>query len=160
MVLDALGKSLRGVLQKIARGSVVDEALLSEVARDIQRALLQADVNVQLTLDLTQRVRRRATEEKPPAGASLRDFLVRIIYEEIRGILGTERPFEAHPKKILLAGLFGQGKTTSAAKLARYLQKKGVRVALVAADVHRPAAVDQLEQLARKVGAEFYADRG
>jgi signal recognition particle subunit SRP54 len=159
MVLDSLGKSLRGVLQKIARGSVVDAALLSEVVRDIQRALLQADVNVQLTLELTQRVRRRATEEKPPAGASLRDFLVRIIYEEIRGILGKDRPFEAKPKRILLAGLFGQGKTTTAAKLARYLQKKGVRVGLVAADVHRPAAIDQLEQLAKKIGADFYADR-
>jgi signal recognition particle subunit SRP54 len=160
MVLDALGKSLRGVLQKIARGSTVDEALLGEVVRDIQRALLQGDVNVQLTLDLTKRVRRRATEEKPPAGASLRDFLVRIIYEEIRGILGKDRPFEAKPKRILLAGLFGQGKTTTAAKLARFLQKKGVRVALVAADVHRPAAIDQLEQLAKKIGADFYADRG
>jgi signal recognition particle subunit SRP54 len=160
MVLDSLGKSLRGVLQKIARGSTVDAALLSEVVRDIQRALLQADVNVQLALDLTQRVRRRATEEKPPAGASLRDFLVRIIYEEIRGILGKDREFELKPKRILLAGLFGQGKTTSAAKLARYFQKKGVRVGLVAADIHRPAAIDQLEQLSKKVGAEFYANRG
>ncbi len=159
MVLDSLGKSLRGVLQKIARGSAVDEALLSEVARDIQRALLQADVNVQLALELTQRVRRRATQEKPPAGASLRDFLIRIIYEEIRGILGKDRPFEVRPQRILLAGLFGQGKTTTAGKLARYFQKKGVRVALVAADVHRPAAIDQLEQLSRKVGAEFYANR-
>ena len=159
MVLDSLGKSLRGVLQKIARGSVVDEALLAEVVRDIQRALLQADVNVELTLQLTQRVRRRATEEKPPAGASLRDFLIRIIYEEIRGILGKDRPFDLKPKKILLAGLFGQGKTTTAGKLARYFQKKGVRVGLVAADVHRPAAIDQLEQLAQKVGCEFYAER-
>ena len=159
MVLDSLGKSLRGVLQKIARGSAVDEALLSEVVRDIQRALLQADVNVQLALELTQRVRRRATGEKPPAGASLRDFLVRIIYEEVRNILGKDRAFELRPRKILMAGLFGQGKTTTAAKLARYFQKKGVRVGLVAADIHRPAAVDQLEQLAKKVGCEFYANR-
>ena len=159
MVLDSLGKSLRGVLQKIARGSAVDEALLADVVRDIQRALLQADVNVQLTLELTRRVRRRATEEKPPAGASLRDFLVRIIYEEVRGILGKDREFEIRPRRILLAGLFGQGKTTTAGKLARYFQKRGVRVALVAADVHRPAAIDQLEQLAKKVGCEFYSNR-
>ena len=160
MVLESLGKSLRGVLQKIAKGGTIDEALLSEVVRDIQRALLQADVNVQLTLDLTQRVRRRAKEEKPPAGASVRDFLIRIIYEEIRGILGKDRAFELRPRRILLAGLFGQGKTTTAAKLARYFQKKGVRVGLVAADVHRPAAIDQLEQLSKKVGCDFYADRG
>jgi signal recognition particle subunit SRP54 len=159
MVLDSLGKSLRGVLQKIARGSTVDDALLAEVSRDIQRALLQSDVNVQLALDLTQRVKRRAKEEKPPAGASVRDFLVRIIYEEIRGILGPERPFEVKPRKVLMVGLFGQGKTTTAGKLARHFQKKGVRVGLVAADVHRPAAIDQLEQLAKKVGCDFYADR-
>jgi len=129
------------------------------VVRDIQRALLQADVNVQLALDLTQRVKKRAHDEKPPAGASVRDFLVRIIYEEIRGILGKDRPFDVKPRKILLAGLFGQGKTTTAGKLARYFQKKGVRTLLVGADVHRPAAIDQLEQLAKKVGAEFYTDR-
>jgi signal recognition particle subunit SRP54 len=159
MVLDSLGKSLRGVLQKIARGSSIDEALLAEVSRDIQRALLQSDVNVQLALELTQRVKRRATAEKPPAGASMRDFLVRIIYEEIRGILGPERAFEVKPRRILMVGLFGQGKTTTSGKLARHFQKKGVRVGLVAADVHRPAAIDQLEQLAKKVGCDFYANR-
>jgi signal recognition particle subunit SRP54 len=159
MVLDSLGKSLRGVLQKIARGSTVDDALLAEVSRDIQRALLQSDVNVQLALELTQRVKKRAKNDKPPAGASVRDFLVRIIYEEIRGILGPDRPFEVKPRKVLMVGLFGQGKTTTTAKLARFFQKKGVRVGLVAADVHRPAAVDQLEQLAKKVGCEFYANR-
>ena len=159
MVLESLGKSLRGVLQRIARSNAVDEALIAEVVRDIQRALLQADVNVQLAIDLTQRVKKRAREEKPPAGASVRDFLVRIIYEEIRGILGKDRPFEVRPRKILLAGLFGQGKTTTAGKLARYFQKKGVRVLLVGADIHRPAAIDQLEQIAKKVGAEFYTDR-
>ncbi|MCI4369299.1 MAG: signal recognition particle receptor subunit alpha [Thermoplasmata archaeon] len=160
MVLDSLGKSLRGVLQKIARGSTVDDQLLAEVVRDIQRALLQADVNVQLALELTQRVKRRAKEEKPPAGASVRDFLVRVIYEEIRTILGKDRPFDLRPKKILMAGLFGQGKTTTTGKLARYFQKKGVRVAVVAADVHRPAAIDQLEQLSKKVGCDFYCHRG
>ncbi|HXQ93652.1 MAG TPA: signal recognition particle receptor subunit alpha, partial [Thermoplasmata archaeon] len=122
MVLDSLGKSLRGVLQKIARGSTVDDALLSEVSRDIQRALLQSDVNVQLAIDLTQRVKKRAKEEKPPAGASVRDFLVRIIYEEIRGILGPDRPFEVKPRRILMVGLFGQGKTTTTGKLARHFQ--------------------------------------
>ncbi len=159
MVLDSLGKSLRGVLQKIARGATIDDALIAEVVRDIQRALLQADVNVQLAIELTQRVKRRAKEEKPPAGASVRDFLIRIIYEEIRGILGKDRPFDLKPRRILLAGLFGQGKTTTAGKLARYFQKKGVRVGLVAADVHRPAAIDQLEQLSKKVGCDFYANR-
>ncbi|MDE1820268.1 MAG: signal recognition particle receptor subunit alpha [Euryarchaeota archaeon] len=159
MVLDSLGKSLRNVLAKIAKSGAVDEELLAEVSRDIQRALLQSDVNVQLALELTTRVKTRAKEEKPPAGASLRDFLVRIVYEEIRRIMGEDRVFEMRPRRIMLVGLFGQGKTTTAAKLARLFQKKGVRAALIAADVHRPAAIDQLEQLAKKVNASFYANR-
>jgi signal recognition particle subunit SRP54 len=160
MPSDSLSSSLRAVLAKIARSTSVDETLLGEVVRDIQRALLQADVNVELTARLTQRLKARARDEKPPAGANLRDFLVRIIYEEIRAILGEAKPYEVRPKRIMLVGLFGQGKTTQAAKLARFYQKKGVRAALVAADVHRPAAIDQLEQLSRRVNAQFYADRG
>jgi signal recognition particle subunit SRP54 len=159
MVLESLGKSLRNVLAKIAKSNTVDEALLAEVVRDIQRALLQSDVNVQLALELTTRLKQRATDEKPPAGASVRDFLVRIVYEEIRRIMGEERAFELKPRRIMLVGLFGQGKTTTAAKLARLYQKKGVRAALIAADVHRPAAIDQLEQLAKKVNSGFYARR-
>jgi signal recognition particle subunit SRP54 len=159
MVLESLGKSLRNVLAKIAKSGAVDEELLSEVVRDIQRALLQSDVNVQLALELTTRVKKRATEEKPPAGASLRDFLVRIVYEEIRRIMGEDRVFEMKPRRIMLVGLFGQGKTTTAGKLARLYQKKGVRAAVIAADVHRPAAIDQLEQLAKKVNCSFYANR-
>jgi len=159
MVLEGLGKALRQVLTKVSRSNTVDEALISEVARDIQRALLQADVSVQLALELTNRVKARASSEKPPPGGGVRDFLIRIIYEEIRSILGAERNFEVRPKRVMLVGLFGQGKTTFAGKLARYSQKKGVRADLIAADVHRPAAVDQLEQLARKVNAGFYANR-
>lgn len=159
MVLDSLGKSLRSILAKIARSSSVDAALVDEVVKDLQRALLQADVNVKLTLDLTQKVRTRALGEKPPGGASLRDFLVRIIYEEICSILGKDRPYVVKPKRIMLVGLFGQGKTTTAGKLARYYQKKGVRSVLIAADVHRPAAVDQLEQISKKIKSSFYANR-
>lgn len=159
MVLESLGKSLRNVLAKIAKSGAVDEELLAEVSRDIQRALLQSDVNVQLALELTTRVKQRAKEEKPPAGASLRDFLVRIVYEEIRRIMGEDRAFEMKPRRVMLVGLFGQGKTTTAAKLARLYQKKGVRAALIAADVHRPAAIDQLEQLSKRVNASFYANR-
>ena len=160
MVLDSLGKSLRGILSKIAKSSAIDSALVDEVVRDLQRALLQADVNVQLALGLSQKVRERALNQQPPGGTSVRDYLVRIIYEEICAILGEEKSYAVRPKRIMLVGLFGQGKTTTAGKLARYYQKKGVRASLIAADIHRPAAIDQLEQLAKRVNAEFYADRG
>lgn len=159
MALETLGKSLRGILAKIAKSPTVDPVLIDEVVKDLQRALLQADVNVKLALELSRKVRERAQSEKPPGGASLRDYLVRVIYEEICSILGVERPYAVKPKRLMLVGLFGQGKTTTAGKLARYYQKKGIKAALVAADIHRPAAIDQLEQLAAKVNAEFYADR-
>src|SRR3989337_4390813 len=91
MVLEKLGSSLREALRKIAGASHVDEALIKEIVRDIQRALLQADVNVELVLRITRRLEKRALEEKPPAGMRPREHVVRIIYEELVQILGGAR---------------------------------------------------------------------
>src|SRR4030042_3159598 len=91
MVLEGLGKSLRDVLNKIAKASSIDENLVEEVTKDIQRALLQADVNVKLVLELTKEVERRASQEKPPAGMSLREYIIKIIYEELVKVLGQPR---------------------------------------------------------------------
>src|SRR5437667_83014 len=91
MVLDKLGDSLRAALRKIARSSYIDESLIKEIVRDIQRALIQADVNVQLALTITRELQRRALDEKPPPGMSPREHVVRIIYEELVKILGTSR---------------------------------------------------------------------
>ena len=158
MVLEKLGDSLRAALRKIAGASYVDESLIKEIVRDIQRALIQADVNVQLSLSITRELHRRALEEKPPPGMSPREHVVRIIYEELVKILGTSRDVPLQKQRILLVGLYGQGKTTTAGKLAKYFQKKGLSVGLVAADVHRPAAYDQLKQLAAQINAGFYGD--
>ncbi len=160
MVLDKLGSSLREVLRKIAGASHVDEALIKEVVRDIQRALLQSDVNVELALRITRRLEKRAFEEKPPAGMSPREHVVRIIYEELVKILGEARELPITKQRILMVGLYGQGKTTTVGKLARYFQKKGLSVGVVAADTHRPAAYDQLNQLAGSIKVAFYGDRG
>lgn len=156
MVLEKLGSSLREALRKIAGASYVDESLIKEIVRDIQRALIQADVNVQLSLTITRELQRRALEEKPPAGMSPREHVVRIIYEELVKILGAAREVPIQKQRILLVGLYGQGKTTTAGKLAKFFQKKGLSVGLVAADVHRPAAYDQLKQLAEQINAAFY----
>src|SRR3989337_3387725 len=91
MVLEKLGDSLRAALRKIAGASYVDEALIKEIVRDIQRALLQADVNVQLALTITRELARRALEESPPPGMSPREHVVRIIYEELVKVLGTSK---------------------------------------------------------------------
>ena len=158
MVLEKLGGSLREALRKIAGASYVDESLIREIVRDIQRALIQADVNVQLALSITRELQRRALNEKPPAGMSPREHVVRIIYEELVKILGATREVPLQEQRILLVGLYGQGKTTTAGKLAKFFQKKGLSVGLVAADVHRPAAYDQLKQLAEQINASFYGD--
>src|SRR5213595_1787271 len=157
MVLDKLGDSLRAALRKIARSSYIDESLIKEIVRDIQRALIQADVNVQLALTITKQLQRRALEDKPPPGMSPREHVVRIIYEELVKILGSTREVPIQKQRILLVGLYGQG-TTTAGKLAKVFQKKGLSVGLVAADVHRPAAYDQLKQLAEQINASFYGD--
>lgn len=158
MVLEKLGDSLRAALRKIAGASYIDEGLIKEIVRDIQRALIQADVNVQMSLAITRELQRRALEDKPAPGMSPREHVVRIIYEELVKILGETRDIALNRQRILLVGLYGQGKTTTAGKLAKFFQKKGLSVGLVAADVHRPAAYDQLKQLAAQINAGFYGD--
>src|SRR5437879_1936143 len=132
MVLEKLGGSLREALRKIAGASYVDESLIKEIVRDIQRALIQADVNVQLALAITKQLQRRALEDKPPPGMSPREHVVRIIYEELVKILGATREVPLQKQRILLVGLYGQGKTTTAGKRAQFFQKKGLSVGLVA----------------------------
>jgi signal recognition particle subunit SRP54 len=160
MVLEKLGDSLRAALRKIAGASYIDEALIKEIVRDIQRALIQADVNVQLSLAITKELQRRALNDSPPPGMSPREHVVRIIYEELVKILGLSREVPLQKQRILLVGLYGQGKTTTAGKLGKYFQKKGLSVGLVAADVHRPAAYDQLKQLSEQINSSFYGEPG
>ena len=160
MVLEGLGQSLRDALRKVAGSSNVDEKLIKEVSKDIQRALLQADVNVKLVLELTKEMERRALTERPPAGKSAREHVIRIIYEELVKILGEQRTLPLGKQVIMMVGLYGQGKTTTAGKLARYFHKKGLKVGLIAADVHRPAAYDQLKQIGDKVGVRVFGSPG
>ncbi len=160
MVLDGLGKSLRGILDRVNGSSAIDEALIKDIAKELQRALLQADVNVQLVLRLTNNVKDRALNEKPAAGKTAKQHITRIIYEELVALLKNGEPLALKPQTIMLVGLYGQGKTTSAGKLANYFIKKGFSVGLIGADVYRPAALDQLRQLGEKVGAEVYGEPG
>ncbi|MFO8077561.1 MAG: signal recognition particle protein Srp54 [Thermoplasmatota archaeon] len=159
MVLDDLGKSLKGTLQKIASAVTIDSKLVKEVVRDIQRALLQSDVNVKLVLQLSKKIEKRALQEKPPAGMSNREHVIRIVYDELVQILGESRELPIKKQIIMMTGLYGQGKTTSCAKLAIFFKKKGLRPALIAGDVHRPAAYDQLKQLADSVEVPCYGDK-
>jgi signal recognition particle subunit SRP54 len=160
MVLDNLGESLRGALKKIANAGYVDPALIKDATRDIQRALIQADVNVKLVLELSKRIEKRALEERPPGGMSNREHVIHIVHEEIVRILGGTREIALKKQTIMMVGLYGQGKTTTTGKLAKYFQKRGLKVALIAADVHRPAAMDQLEQISKQVNVPIHLERG
>jgi signal recognition particle subunit SRP54 len=156
MVLEKLGDSLRNILKKIARASHVDKKLVREVVRDIQRALIQADVKVDLALQLTKDLEKRALTEEPPPGMSLREHVIRIIYELMVEILHGSKDIKLEKQKIMMVGLYGSGKTTTIGKLARFFQKKGLNVGVVAGDTHRPAAYEQLAQVVGKINVPVY----
>ena len=162
MALDRLGSSLTDAIKKVFRSSVVDEATVKELARDIQRALLQADVNVQLVLDISKRIEDRALKENVPPGISRREHVIKVVYEELTRFVG-DKPVslkvEAGKRLILmLVGIQGSGKTTHAAKLARYFQKRGLKSALICADTYRPGAYAQLQQLATRINVPIFGD--
>jgi len=162
MVLDRLGSSLNDALKKIFRAPVMDEKTVKELVRDIQRALLQADVNVKLVLEVSKRIEERALKEKVPPGVSRREHVVKVVYEELTRFLG-EKPaslkIEPGKRKVLmLVGIQGSGKTTASGKLAKYFQKRGLKTALVCTDTYRPGAYDQLKQLAGRANIPVYGE--
>ena len=162
MVLEKLGASIYEALKKVFRAGIVDEATVKELVRDIQRALLQADVNVKLVLEISKRIEERALKEKVPPGISRKEHVIKVVYDELARFLG-EKPatLKITPGKrriIMLVGIQGSGKTTAAAKLARYLQKRGVKTALICADTYRPGAYAQLKQLAEKIKVPIYGN--
>ena len=162
MALDRLGSSLTNALKKLFRASVVDEATVKELVRDIQRALLQSDVNVKLVLDISKRIEERALKEKVPPGISRREHVIKVVYEELTRFVGEKPvPIRIDPGKkkvLMLVGIQGSGKTTAAAKLARYFKKKGLKPALICADTYRPGAHAQLQQLADRLNLPFYGE--
>jgi signal recognition particle subunit SRP54 len=160
--LDKLGSNLYNAIQKIIRAPVVDEATVKELVRDFQRALLQADVNVALVMELSQNIQKKALEEKLPPGISRREHIIKVINDELTRFVG-EKPQELKivPGKqniLMMVGIQGSGKTTHNAKLARYFQKRGYRVGMICADTFRPGAYDQLKQLAESINVPFYGE--
>jgi len=161
MVLDMLGRALHGAIQKLTRATHVDARAIKELVREIQRALLQADVNVELVLGLTKRIEKRALEEKLPPGMGRKEHVIKIVYEELSAFLGKPAQLQLEPGKstvLLMVGLQGSGKTTSVAKLAAHFKKRGFKVGIVCADTFRPGAYEQLSQLGQQVGVIIYGD--
>lgn len=151
------------LVEKIKGVEYIDEQTLSEISRELQRSLLKADVPLDLVKSFTDAAIKRIREERPPPGIPLKDFVVYIIYQELVKLLGGEaEPDLKLPKRpyvVMLLGVEGSGKTTTAAKIALFYMKRGTKVGLVETDTIRPAAYDQLKQLSEKIGAQFYGER-
>lgn len=159
-MLGALSDKLKGVINKITGAGSVDKAVIEDVVRDIQRALLSSDVDVSLVMELSESIKKKANGELTP-GMTRKEHVVKVVYDELTNIMGGEKAtIDLKPKRILLVGLYGSGKTSTAAKLARFYQKKGLKPFLVCCDTIRPAAYEQLQQLAKKIDAPFYGEKG
>jgi signal recognition particle subunit SRP54 len=175
-MLDNLRTGLRGAIKKIVRASDINEELINSLCKDIQRALLQSDVNVKLVLEITNRIKARAINEEPVKGLTRKDHIITILYGELARMLGysgqpiknidrfqqtDERIINFGPNKqsiILMLGIQGSGKTTVAAKLARWLLKHGYSVGVIGADTWRPGALTQLRMNCSRINVEVYGD--
>ncbi|MBA0909108.1 MAG: signal recognition particle protein [Nitrosarchaeum sp.] len=160
-MLDGLKNNLREAIKKIVKSSGIDEELIKELSKDVQRALLQSDVNVRLVLEITKQLEARSLTETPPPGLSRKDHIVKILYDELAKLLGKEADFDFKPSKqnkIILLGIQGSGKTTVTAKLAKFLTKQGYKVAVIGADTYRPGALVQLRTMCEKSNVEVYGD--
>ncbi len=157
-------EDIRKAVSKLLRRSGPYESIVKEYIRDLQKALIAADVNVRLVFDLTKRIREQALKSEPPPGVSRREWLVKITYEELAKLFGGDYEPEVKPPYtpyvIMMVGVQGSGKTTTVGKLAKFYRDMGYRVGVVAADTYRPGAYDQLRQLAEKARAMFYGEPG
>jgi signal recognition particle subunit SRP54 len=158
MVLDDLGTSLRSSLDKLQGKSRLSESDVEEIVKEIQRSLLSADVDVSLVMELSDSIKSRALEEEPPGGTTAKDHVLKIVYEEMVELVGDSTQLPLENQTILLAGLQGSGKTTSAAKMAWWFSKKGLRPAVVQTDTFRPGAYDQAKQMCERAEVDFYGN--
>jgi signal recognition particle subunit SRP54 len=161
-VFDTLSDRLQGALGDLRKRGTLDEESISRAMREIRLALLEADVNLDVVKDFTARVRERAMGQDVVKSVTPGQQVVKIVHDELTALMGTGDSrlvyTSKQPTVILLAGLQGSGKTTAAAKLALLLSKDGKQPALVAADLQRPAAIEQLEQLGRQIQVPVYSE--
>jgi len=152
-------ESLKDVVRKITRSSTVDKKLVEEVVKDIQRALIKADVNVRQVKEISDAIKKRALSEDVLPTFNAREHIIKIVYEELMRGIGEGLEIPLKKSKIMLVGLQGSGKTTTTAKIAKYFKDKGLKTAVVSADTWRPAAYEQLKQLAEAYNIPFYGEK-
>ncbi len=163
-MFDTLSDKLDAALKNVRGQGKITELNIAETMREVRRALLDADVNYEVAREFTNRVKEKALEEAVLTSVAPGQQFVKLIYDELVFLLGDVHvelnKSKRLPNVILIAGLQGSGKTTFVAKLARFLKSQGKSPLLAAADVYRPAAVDQLETLAAQVGVPTFSIRG
>ncbi len=155
-----LGEGLRKAIAKLSGATIMDAKTIREFNKELQRALISSDVELNLVMALTNKIENAALKEKLPEGISPREYITNMIYEELVGLMGKEYAPEIKPKRILLMGIYGSGKTTTTGKLAKFYQDRGLGVGVICCDVSRPAAYEQLETVAKQAGAGFYGIKG
>ena len=161
-MFESLGDRLQNALHKIKGYGKITEDNISDMMREIRLALLEADVNYKVVKEFTNTVKEKALGEEVASSINPGDLFVKIVKDELVELLGGEsKPLNlnGNPASLMLVGLQGSGKTTTIAKLASFLRKKHAKKPLlVACDVYRPAAIDQLKQLGKQLNIEVYEE--
>lgn len=146
-------------VQKFSSRSVADKEAVEQLVKDIQRDLIKADVDVSLVSELSDEIREEALQDELPSALTRKEHVLEIVYNKLEELLGEEAEIEIERQKILLCGLYGAGKTTTAGKLADFYRKRGLKPGVICADTDRPAAYDQLKQLAEDIDVPFYGEK-
>lgn len=159
MSVEDFGSGLKAMFKKLAGISLVDKKLVDEIIRDLQRTLIRADIDIAMVSELSERIRKNVLEGEAPPGMTLKEVFIKTLYDEIVGFLGESKAdIKLEKQRILLVGLYGSGKTTSAGKICKWFQARGLSCGLAACDTHRPAAQEQLEQIGKRIGAPVYRE--
>ena len=158
-MFEKLSQTLKKATDKIANAIFLDKDLVDSIVKDLQRALIEADVNIFLVKQISDKIKKEALDERIK-GIEKKEHVIKLLHNELVKILGEYKPLKLIEKqnRIMLLGLYGAGKTTTISKLGNYYSKRGKKVALVGLDVHRPAAKDQLKQLAEKNKLACFVD--
>ncbi|MFH1801703.1 MAG: signal recognition particle receptor subunit alpha [archaeon] len=158
-MLEHLGEVLRKATNKIANAIFLDKNLVDSIIRDLQRVLIEADVNIQLVKELSDKIRKSAFDERIKE-IDKKEHLIKILHDELAQIFGEHKQLKikSTQNKIMFLGLYGAGKTTTIGKLGNYYAKRGKKVILIGLDVHRPAAKEQLKQIAEKNKLNYFID--
>lgn len=161
-MLEKLGQAIKKSMDKIANAVLLDKKTVEAIVKDLERALIQADIDIKLTKEISERLRKTAYDERIK-GIEKKEHLIKAVHDSLLEILGREKQQlkikKRKSQKIMLLGLYGAGKTTTIAKLANYYAKRGFKCCMLGLDVHRPAAPEQLEQLAKQHKLAVFIDK-